>query len=305
MRIASARTAIDSSKFAWRSIGLRRIPPVHDVQPGTTLSPDRRLVKKYSRCGTQLGLACAFLLAYAAPAAAESQAARHLAEDARLYFTAPVRWDKRDWLHVGETLAVIGVAHQYDDDVRAHFMARLDSPNAGNDANSLRDALPAAAIVAGTWAAAFLLQDADGYEEGREMLEAAGFSAVSTTLIKYAAGRRRPFETDHVDDWSHGGDSFPSLHASAAFAIGTVLAESGSDNYRWLRRFLGYGVAGATVYVRLRDNVHWFSDTVAGAAVGIATAHFVMNRGDTRDRRAAFSLLPTEGGLMLTYNATL
>ena len=42
-------------------------------------------------------------------------------------------------------------------------------------------------LVAGTWAAAFWQQNSDGYEEGREMLEAAGFSAVTTTLLKYAA----------------------------------------------------------------------------------------------------------------------
>jgi hypothetical protein len=246
----------------------------------------------------------ALLAACAAPAAADSSIAHDLAEDAKLYFTAPIRWNGRDWLHVGETLVVIGAAHQYDDDVRNHFVAGLSAPLSGKDPHSARDAMPAAAIVAGTWAAAFLVQNSDGYAEGRDMLEAAGFSAVTTTLIKYSARRRRPNETDNPDDWRRNGDSFPSLHASAAFAIGTVLAESGGDNHRWLRRVLGYGAAGATAYARLHDNVHWLSDTVAGAAVGVATARFVMGREATRDRVARFSLLPTDGGLMITYNAT-
>ena len=38
------------------------------------------------------------------------------------------------------------------------------------------------------------------------------------------------------------GDSFPSMHVSTTFAVGTVLAESGGDNYRWLRRGIGYGL---------------------------------------------------------------
>jgi membrane-associated phospholipid phosphatase len=246
----------------------------------------------------------AFLVACATQASAESHHAREWAEDAKLYFTAPIRWDGRDWLHFGETLAVVWISHGYDDDVRTHFVGGTNAPLDGNDPHSARDAAPALAIVAGTWAAAFLAQNPDGYAEGLDMLEAAGFSAVTTTLIKYAAGRSRPNETDSSNDWRSSGDSFPSLHTSAAFAIGTVLAESGSDNHRWLRRFLGYGLATATGYARLHDNAHWLSDTVAGAAVGIATARFVVDRQVVRDRKAAFSLLPTNGGLMLTYNAT-
>jgi hypothetical protein len=173
----------------------------------------------------------------------------------------------------------MGAAHQFDDDVRSHFVAGMDAPLSGKDPHSARDALPAATIVLGTWAAAFWQQNSDGYEEGREMLEAAGFSAVTTTLVKYAAQRGRPNETSDPNDWRGNGDSFPSMHTSAAFAIGTVLAESGGDNHRWVRRFLGYAIAGATAY-------------------------FVMDRGAARDRKSAFSLLPTDGGLMLSYNAT-
>jgi membrane-associated phospholipid phosphatase len=252
----------------------------------------------------KIWLACVVLLVSAVPAAADSHISRDVAHDARLYFTAPVRWDERDWLHFGETLVLIGAAHQFDDDVRTHFAANLPSPLDGRDPHSGRDAVPAAAIVVGTWAAAFWVQSSDGYEEGREMLEAAGFSAITTTVVKYAAERGRPNETTDSNAWRTGGNSFPSLHAAAAFAIGTVLAESGSDNHRWLRRLLGYGVAGATAYVRLHDNVHWLSDTVAGAAIGLSTARFVLHRGQARDRNAAFSVLPVEGGLMVAYNAT-
>src|SRR5690242_14371598 len=105
---------------------------------GITLPLGMRLVK--------IWLACAALLACAAPAAADSRVTQTLAEDAKLYFTAPIRWDGRDWLHAGETLAVIGLAHQYDDDVRTHFVAGMDAPLSGRDPHSARDALPAATI---------------------------------------------------------------------------------------------------------------------------------------------------------------
>jgi len=246
------------------------------------------------------GLVCA--LALCAPCAASQGAASRLLEDTRLYFTAPLRWDTEDWSYFGGALLAIGAAHEYDDNVRAHFTAGSSTALDGQDRHSMRDAAPAAAIVAGTWAFAMLLDDSAGRHETWDMLEAAGFSGVSTYLLKYAAGRKRPNETTRVDDWSHGGDSFPSLHASAAFAIGTVLAESGGDDYRWVRRVLGYGIAGATAYVRVHDNAHWTSDVVAGAALGIASAHFVMNRDSERAKHLAFTVAPVDGGAMLSIS---
>ena len=203
---------------------------------------------------------------------------RGVIEDTKLYFTAPLRWDERDWLQFGGSLAAIGIAHEYDATVRDHFVSAADA--GGKDSNDLRDAVPLAAMVLGTWAAATLLDDRAGFKEGRVMLEAGALTALSTTLFKFAAGRSRPNETSQVDDWRSGGDSFPSMHVSTTFAVGTVFAESGGDDYRWLRRGIGYGLAAATAYARLDSNAHWLSDTVAGAALGIATAQFAMQRRD-------------------------
>ncbi|HKU14375.1 MAG TPA: phosphatase PAP2 family protein [Steroidobacteraceae bacterium] len=160
-------------------------------------------------------------------------------------------------------------------------------------------------MVVGTWAAATLWDDRAGFEEGRVMLEAGGLAALSTTLIKYAAGRSRPNETNAVDDWRNSGDSFLSMHVSTAFAVGTVLAESGGDDYRWLRRGIGYGLATATAYARLDSNAHWLSDTVAGAALGIATAQFALGRRHGLDPRSAVTVVPVDGGAMLTYSLQL
>ena len=134
------------------------------------------------------------------------------------------------------------------------------------------------------------------------MLESAGLTVLSTTLFKYAAGRRRPNETANVDDWRSSGGSFPSMHSSTAFAVGTVLAESGNDNDRWMRRAIGYGLAIATSYERVHSNSHWLSDTVAGAALGIATAQFTMNQRDERRLQASVSVVPVPGGAMLYFS---
>ena len=120
------------------------------------------------------------------------------------------------------------------------------------------------------------------------------------------AGRQRPNETTDRNSWRKSGSSFPSLHTSAAFAIGTVFAESGGEEYRWIRRIVGYGIAAGTGYTRLHENVHWLSDMVAGAAIGIASARFVVNRRDARENQGEISLAPMPGGgAMLSYSIPL
>ena len=241
-------------------------------------------------------------LVLAAPCSADSgpvQEVKNGLADTVQYFTAPIHWDEGNWLQFGASVAAIAAAHEFDDTLRNHFASTPPAPLDGQDPHSTRDAFPMAAMFVGTWAFAALLHDRDGYEEGRTMLESGVLTALSTTLFKYAAGRQRPNETMQVDSWRQSGSSFPSLHVSTAFAIGTVLAESGNDQYRWRRRALGYGLAVATAYARVHDNAHWFSDTVAGAALGIATAEFTMNRRDGRRRSVALNVVPAEGGAML------
>jgi membrane-associated phospholipid phosphatase len=215
----------------------------------------------------------------------------------------------KDWAYFGGAIGLIAAAHHYDGEVRTHFIAQ-GAPAKGGSTQDLHDAIPAVAAVVGTWAYANFIDSSDGHREAYEMVEAAGLSLTSAYALKFAAGRERPNETSDPDKWrSSGGSSFPSTHAAAAFAIGAVLAESGNDDYRWMRRFLGYGVvAGYTAFERLKHNAHWLSDDVAGAEIGGATAHFVMQRAaDRREARKNYtvSVVPLEGGAMLTYSLNI
>jgi hypothetical protein len=58
-------------------------------------------------------------------------------------------------------------------------------------------------------------------------------------------------------------------------------------------------------YQRVNHDAHWFSDTVAGAAIGIATAKFVMRRREGTEPRGQLLLLPTDGGVRVTYAVPL
>jgi PAP2 superfamily len=229
--------------------------------------------------------------------------------DIEAYYTSPLHWDMKDWAYFGGAIGLIAAAHHYDGEVRTHFIAE-GTPAKGGSTKDLQDALPSVAAVAGTWLYANFVDSSDGHREAYEMVEAAGLSLTSAYALKFATGRERPNQTSDPDKWrSSGGSSFPSTHAAAAFAIGAVLAESGNDDYRWMRRFLGYGaVAGYTAFERLKHNAHWLSDDIAGAEIGGATAHFVMERAAERRHERqnySFSLVPLEGGAMLTYSLNI
>jgi len=223
--------------------------------------------------------------------------------DIGAYFTAPARWDGRDWAWFGGAVLAIGLAHRYDSQVRTHFVG--SGPASNTNSQDTKDAIPTAAVFGGTWLFALLTQDHDGYREGWAMAEAAALSGVTDYALKFAAGRETPEQTTNPNQWFKSGSSFPSFHSTEAFAIGTVLAESGNDDYRFLRRLLGYGLGLATSYERLKHNAHWLSDTAAGAALGISSARFTMDRryGDSSESHLA--LVPIEGGAMLTYRVSM
>jgi membrane-associated phospholipid phosphatase len=225
--------------------------------------------------------------------------------DVRDYLTAPLHARRPQWLRFGAALGAMAFAHRYDDDVREHFDTVTAAPGTSPDTRDARDAAPAVLALGGTWIAAVVADNDDGRREAGAMLEAAALTGAAGYALKELTRRERPYTT--VDDgaWGEHGDSFPSLHTATAFAIGTVLAESGNDRHRWLRRALGYGLAVGTAYARMDHDAHWLSDTVAGAGLGLATARFVMKQRGRDDGRARFTLVPTADGVVVGYQVDL
>ena len=241
------------------------------------------------------------------PPPRKSLAARTL-EDAKSYYTAPLHWDAHDWEFFGGAVAAIAVSHHYDTQVRTHFdQSYTKSPLGPKESGALTDVMPSAALFLGTWGYAHLIGNHAGETEAGNMAESVGLSVVSVYALKYIIRRPGPASTTDPNHWFKGGSSFPSEHTTLAFAVGTVLAESGNPQYRWLRRTIGYGVGFGTAYLRLKHNAHWLSDTVAGGALGMATAHFVLNRSAQREEEEGteMSLVPVHGGVMLAFSRSL
>jgi membrane-associated phospholipid phosphatase len=119
-------------------------------------------------------------------------------------------------------------------------------------------------------------------ELGLRSAEALAISGAVTGLIKGVAGRDRPFLNDRDADDFHAGagfgggghTSFPSGHATAAFAVASVVASESS--FRWphashVIQPVVYGLATSVALARVYGEHHWASDVVAGAGIGTLT----------------------------------
>ena len=108
--------------------------------------------------------------------------------------------------------------------------------------------------------------------QGEDAAISYAISSIATIVLKNTIRRERPFirHTDIVKLSNGGGMSFPSGHASSAFAIAASIA---LDNKQWYIRVPVFVWAGLVGYSRIDLGVHYPSDVLAGAVVGLTSAY--------------------------------
>jgi membrane-associated phospholipid phosphatase len=96
-------------------------------------------------------------------------------------------------------------------------------------------------------------------------------STVVMTAMKYGIRKERPFVTypDIQKLASAGSPSFPSGHASMAFSTATSLSIAFPKWYVITPSFVW---AGAVGYSRMHLGVHYPSDVLVGALIGVGSA---------------------------------
>jgi membrane-associated phospholipid phosphatase len=107
----------------------------------------------------------------------------------------------------------------------------------------------------------------------------AALAALTTQAVKRVVGRERPVEDADLDGYDFhfftNHQAFPSGHTAAAFALATSLGDG--IGHSWARVGL-FGLAAGTAWARMEEHEHWFSDVLAGAAVGILSSKWVSGR---------------------------
>jgi membrane-associated phospholipid phosphatase len=147
-------------------------------------------------------------------------------------------------------------------------------------------------LALGFYAGGWLAHDRGIATLGLHAGEALAASTVVTELLGGVTGRARPSVDIHHSGTfqfaegfrSDAHASFPSEHATAGFAMASVLAAESSRRWphasRWITP-LAYTVASLVGVARVYKNEHWASDVLVGAGIGTVTGLVaVQYRGD-------------------------
>ena len=104
---------------------------------------------------------------------------------------------------------------------------------------------------------------------GSDLIRGQFLNAIVTRATKVIAHRARPGGSE---------DSFPSGHSSASFLTASVL----DGHFGMKVGAPAYAVAGFVAWTRVRDNAHWVTDTIMGAAIGTIIGRTVTATERTR-----------------------
>lgn len=229
--------------------------------------------------------------------------AKRYANDAGALVTNPIRWDETDLRKFALFGFTLGGLYLADQQIYVAVQkARGDFTDHVSNATTDFGGPWAYAISGGLIVGGLIAKDANIRDTGREALEAAVLAGVITTVLKEIFGRERPYVTDGETVLApfSGNTSFPSGHATTAFAVASVIAMR-TDG--WIVPTVAYTLATLVAMDRVNDQAHFASDVFAGAAIGLTTGRFLVNRHRRQaaaERRAAeFEIVPIRDGLAL------
>ena len=200
-------------------------------------------------------------------------------DDQRFIWTSPLRLHLQDaeWI---TPLIGITAGLMVTDRAASHEITRDSHPRISNDFSNA--GLGMFGLTAGAMYITGIRTGNDHLHETGLLSMEAGVDALGVDeALKYAFLRQRPYEgTGAGNFFQSGGSSFPSTHATTAFALATVMA------YEYpgpMTKFLAYGTATAISLARVGAQQHFPSDVFVGAAMGYLIGRSVENRRHNAD----------------------
>ncbi len=151
------------------------------------------------------------------------------------------------------------------------------APNTVNKYNTISNASVAALLggAGAMWALSYPKQNPHWRETGFLAGEAALNSLIVVEALKYPLGRERPNQGNGMGPFFSGGVSFPSEHATAAFAVAGVIAHEYPGP---LTKIGVYALATLVDYSRFRARQHFPSDIFVGDVIGSMVAQNIYSR---------------------------
>jgi len=220
--------------------------------------------------------------------------------------TEPARWDRNDWRKFGIVSGgvLIGMA-VLDKPIKeaAQRNRSTSSDRFFRDIEKFGTKQYGLPVLAGFYAYGRIENNYNAQTTALDGFSASILSALVTSTIKGIVGRARPNAGlgPHHFAPLRSDYSFPSGHATGAFAFASVIAAHYDEP--WVDA-TAYGIASLVGVARIRLNAHWASDVVAGALIGGLIGHHLVefNRKLRAEHSAFVPTIGTNGRqLQLTW----
>ena len=195
---------------------------------------------------------------------------------------SPSKWGKTDWLIFSGTIAVTSGTFLVDKHARIFSKTSFGDKLFSID-NVFNVTIPVIGI-AGIYGCGLIFDDSKIRNLGLQLVESCAYACIITSVIKTAAGRSRPYVGKGNMDWhpvqfNTDQTSFPSGHATLAFAVSSVMANY-LNNIYW--KVGWYTVASLVGTARIYHDKHWLSDVVMGSAIGYFIGDYVTQDPENR-----------------------
>src|SRR5215831_17431710 len=198
---------------------------------------------------------------------------KNILRDQRAIWTSPLRLHREDakWvLPLGVTTGtLIATDRQTADAIARHQTLQ----NVSHVISVFGSGYTTGGIAAAFYLLGRKKNDARARETGLLGGEALIDSGIVAAALKSATQRPRPRAGEDRGKFFHGGLSFPSGHAIAAWSLATIVANEYQDNR--LIKIGAYGLATAVSVSRFTGHNHFLSDALVGSAIGYGIGRYV------------------------------
>ncbi|MDH5705983.1 MAG: phosphatase PAP2 family protein [Candidatus Aminicenantes bacterium] len=197
---------------------------------------------------------------------------------------SPAHWKKKDFLKLSAVLGTGLILYAVDQDIRQWVQdnSTSSSEHFSNFVTHFGDGGVLAGLIAAIYTTGELSKSNGLRKTALSSLESWLTTGVVVGVMKFTIGRARPYTEEsscsfHPFSTGSRNYSFPSGHASAAFAVATAIAEQSKKDYVDVA---AYTLASLVALSRVHKDKHWASDVFVGACMG----YFIAKKISALDR---------------------
>lgn len=196
--------------------------------------------------------------------------------DAGHVLSSPARWQGREWTLFAASTAGLAALSLADESLSNAAQERGTSLGSFGTALEQMGSGGSFVLLGGFYLAGAIGHDSKAKNVCLDGLTASLLaSGIITPVLSTLVGRERPSAGEGAYSFKpFDGRSFPSGHATQAFAVASVIATS--YDQLWVQ-IAAYGAASVTAYSRVWSGQHFPTDVVAGALIGTLVGRSVVH----------------------------